>query len=229
MDVKSLFKSGKKTIKAFKIATGPTSDAKTDAKAGEESLEAWEAPVVAQPAQSTNLAVGLDDYKGEEELAMKPSVSWSNETAAPAAVEEKPMSASSYIPPSQRRAAEAAKSLPTLADAVKLTTAKPAAAGPTATGARPSRLVLTTSATKRAQEEEERKKEEDRKRKEAEKQARREELKAQMESQTAGQSSAALTGQSIKAAPLDQIYAKYVGRVKTGRKLTDPSSTAVSA
>ena len=61
VDVKSLFKSGKKTIKAFKIATGPATDAKTESKTVEESIEHWEAPQAAQVAPIP--AVGLEEFK----------------------------------------------------------------------------------------------------------------------------------------------------------------------
>jgi len=59
VDVKSLFKSGKKTIKAFKIATGP--ETKTDAKPTEESIEHWEAPAVVQTAPVAS--VSLEEFK----------------------------------------------------------------------------------------------------------------------------------------------------------------------
>jgi len=73
VDVKSLFKSGKKTIKAFKIAAGP---AKTEEKAADDSIEGWEtseAPAVAPIAN-----VALEEFKEEkQEEGLKAGVSWS--------------------------------------------------------------------------------------------------------------------------------------------------------
>jgi hypothetical protein len=228
MDVKSLFKSGKKSIKAFKIASAPTSDIKQDESKADGSLEAWEAPAVSQPAPTVNLKVDVEEYKAEETSApIVPTASWSVD-AVPEPMEEKVerVSSSTYVPPSQRRA-ELGKTMPTLAEASKtVSTGLKVAAKPSAGSvgglAGPPRLKLITSAAKKAQEDEERRREEERKRKEEEKQARKEALRAEMEKTTSGldsENSPVPVSNEIKAASLDKIYAKYVGRAKTGRKL----------
>jgi hypothetical protein len=249
VDVKSLFKSGKKTIKAFKIATGPAAEAKGEAKAAEESLEHWEAPAVAQVGPVPS--VGLEEFKyvkpsvyslvkhprsDDKDDSLKQSVSWTKEYVnlpdsfiifARTITEPEPEpvleTKSSYVPPSQRRA-EASKVLPTLAEAVlsapKPEATKQAASSVGAIGG-PTRLKLITSATKKAMEDEARQKEEERIRKEAEKQARREQLRAEMsKQQETKDESRSLASETIKAAPLDKIYAKYIGRAKIGRKLS---------
>lgn len=217
MDVKSLFKSGKKSIKAFKIATGPAQDSKEEGKPSDAPLEAWEAPAAAQAAPVVN--VGVDDYKAEkDQSAAKPSVQWSAEVATPEPVIEKTFSASAYVPPSQRRA-EVIRSMPSLAEAVKLAAPVPAKAAVSSAPGAPSRLKLVTAASKKAAEEEEKRKEEEKRVKEAEKQARKEQLKAEMERQVSVVSSTSAVSVEIKAASLEQVYAKYVGRAKLGRKL----------
>ena len=229
MDVKSLFKSGKKTIKAFKIATAPSSDSKDESKATEGTIEAWEAAAPVQPAPTVSISVDVEEYKAEVAApALSQTASWSVETPA-VVVEEKleRPSGSSYVPPSQRRA-EATKAMPTLAEATKgsLSGLKPtvSASGPVAGGA--PRLKLITSAQKKVIEEEERKKEEEKKKKDEEKNARKEELRAELErTATAAHEVAeavvipASSDSEIKAAALDKVFAKYVGRVKSGRKL----------
>lgn len=221
MDVKSLFKSGKKSIKAFKIASGPVTEAKEE-KSIPESLEAWEAPAPAKALQPVNINVGVDDYKAEEEQQnAKPGVSWTSEETTPVVEEAPLMNARAYVPPSQRRA-ETGRAMPSLSDAAKLASAstKPVPAAVPSVAGGPSRLKLITSATKKAQEEEEKRKEEDRKRKEAEKQARKEELRAQMErAVSAGSTSVTTEAAKIQPATLEQVYAKYIGRAKNGRKL----------
>jgi hypothetical protein len=234
MDVKSLFKSGKKTIKAFKISTGPAADAPADSKPTEGPLEAWEAPAVAQPVPTVSINVDVEEYKAQEAaVAAKPCTSWSAEE--PKTVEEPELkpTTSSYVPPSQRRA-ETARAMPSLAEAVQgipsaarptpipLRTASVSSAAPATAG--PPRLKLITASAKKAQEEEEKRKEEEKKQKEAEKQARKEALRAELERTTGAKSQeeVTVTGSAsgeIKAAPLDKIYAKYVGRAKIGRKL----------
>ena len=216
MDVKSLFKSGKKTIKAFKVSTGPSAETKEEVKLSETPLEAWEPANVTTPAPAVNVNVGVEDYKAEaDQSALKPAITWSQEDISSAAVVEEKPSISAYVPPSQRRA-ESSKAMPSVAEAAtKLSgsAVKPAAA--------PTRLKLITSASKKAIEDEERKKMEDKKRKEAEKQARKEELKVELGRQPLP-SAASLVAPSteiFKAAPMEEIYAKYVNRPKTGRKL----------
>lgn len=235
MDVKSLFKSGKKTIKAFKISTGPAAEAAVDSKPADAPLEAWEAPAPVQPAPTVSINVDVEEYKAQEApAAAKPSTSWSTEEPkAPEEPELKPTT-SSYVPPSQRRA-ESAKAMPTLAEAaqgvsaaakptpIPLRTASVTSAAPAAAG--PPRLKLITAAAKKAQEEEEKRKEEEKKQREAEKQARKEALRAEMERTAVSQPGeevavATSVSDEIKAAPLDKIYAKYVGRAKLGRKLS---------
>jgi len=122
--------------------------------------------------------------------------------------------------------------MPTLADAAfsvpKSATSKPAVAATTSTAASgPPRIKLITAASKKAAEEQARIKEEERLRKEAEKQARRDQLRAEMfkqeeESKQTVDEPTEKTDDSatIKAAPLDLIYAKYIGREKIGRKLS---------
>lgn len=248
VDVKSLFKSGKKTIKAFKVAGGPAPEAvaKTE-KSHEETMEHWEAAPVVVPATSSGMGVsmGMDDFKGESEesiSASKPTVSWKEPAAV---VEEKPkevISASAYVPPSQRRA-EAAKSLPSLEEVAKLASAQhpvrtTSTSAPTA--GTPSRLKLITSATKKAMEEEAKKKEEDKLKKEQEKQARKEQLKAEMGRQASSSVCVSLGQESsfsdvavesassktttIQAASLSDIYAKYVDRPKKGRTMVAVAS-----
>lgn len=225
VDVKSLFKSGKKTIKAFKVAGGPTSETnvKVD-KSGEETLEHWEAPVVEQPASAVGVSMGMDDFKGQSEeavVAAKTTVSWKE---AAAVVEEKPkevVSTSAYVPPSARRA-EAVKAMPSLEEVAKMSQPAKAsvpAAAPSV-GA-PSRLKLITSATKKAMEEEAKKKEDEKLRKEQEKLARKEELRAELERQASVATSheSAEPTASIQAGSLSEIYAKYVDRPKRGRKM----------
>ena len=227
MDVKSLFKSGKKSIKAFKIApSAETKDA--EAKPTEGGMESWEAAAPAQAAPTVNIKVDVEEYKAETVTATaSSSVSWAVEPAAEV-VEEKleKSSASAYVPPSQRRA-EATKAMPSLAEAVRTTSAglkptalKPAVSATSSTGA-PPRLKLITAASKKAVEEEERRKEEERKRKDEEKQARKEALRAEMERTVSvvEQVQTAEVSNEIKAAPLAEVYAKYVGRAKSGRKL----------
>jgi hypothetical protein len=232
MDVKSLFKSGKKTIKAFKISTGPTEGSKEESKGTDSPLEAFEAPAAAQAAPTVNITASVEEYKAEEETsALKSTVSWQASEVKEAPIETLDRQGSAYVPPSQRRA-EASKALPSLAEAVKgsgvaqkgapivLSRVSSAAATPAAGG--PPRLKLITSASKKAQEEEEKKKEEERKRKDEEKQARKEALKAEMERVASAGVSETKTEEStgeIKAAPLSEIYEKYIGRSKTGRKL----------
>ncbi len=233
MDVKSLFKSGKKTIKAFKIAAAPSADVKDDVRASEGTMEAWEAATPAQPAPTVNISVDVEEYKGETPAAtMSQTASWSVDAGADHAPEEKlerPTS-SSYIPPSQRRA-EAGKAMPTLAEAARAPGGglKPATLKPTistgAAAAGPPRLKLITSAQKKAMEEDEKKKEGERKQKEEEKLARKEALRVELE-----RTATAVTTQEIekpevtvsdeiRAAPLAKVYEKYIGRAKTGRKL----------
>jgi hypothetical protein len=219
MDVKSLFKSGKKSIKAFKIATGPVAEVDQD-KSTPDSLEAWETPAPIQPTETVK--VNVDDYKAEQAApAPKSAVSWQQETEKIVVEEPVAPPTSAYVPPSQRRA-ESAKAMPSLNEAAKITSAPArgtAAPASTASSGGPTRLRLITSASKKAMEEEEKKKDEERKIKEAEKQARKEELKAQLE-KTASAVSSDVSSEAIKAAPLDEVYSKYIGRAKTGRKLT---------
>lgn len=137
-------------------------------------------------------------------------------------VESKPTSA--YVPPSQRRAQAATGDLPTLAELSRAssTTTKPAAAASSGPSGGPTRLKLITAATKKAEEEEAKRKEEEKQKKEAEKQARREQLRAEMMKQpepVQETPQAEVSTSTIKAAPLDQVFAKYVGRPKNGRKL----------
>jgi hypothetical protein len=221
VDVKSLFKSGKKTIKAFKVAAGPSADANQTEKSAEDSLEHWEAPVVSQPSvAAVNLTVGMDDYKGQsDEAGMKPSVSWKE---AAAVVEEAPkevVSASAYVPPSQRRA-ESIKAMPSLAEVAKL--ASPAVQSKPTTPAPQGRLKLITAASKKAMEEEAQRKEEERLKKEQEKQARKEQLRADLERQASSAPSQVESmpeETTIKAASLSEIYAKYIDRPKKGRHM----------
>jgi hypothetical protein len=226
MDVKSLFKSGKKTIKAFKIA--PSAEgSQADSKGTEGTMESWDTATPVQPAPTVNIKVDVEEYKAETVTASAaPTVQWSVDTAPEPAAEEKIEKTSSYVPPSQRRA-EASKAMPTLSEAVQSTSGglkpsslKPAVSAPSAAVA-PPRLKLITAASKKAQEEEERKKEEERKRKEEEKQARKEALRAGMErtASIAEQAQTVSVSDEIKTAPLAEVYAKYVGRVKSGRKL----------
>ncbi len=73
VDVKSLFKSGKKSIKAFKIAAGPVS---TTEKAAEESIESWETSQATTVVPVVNVA--LEEFKQEQqEEGTKTAVSWS--------------------------------------------------------------------------------------------------------------------------------------------------------
>ena len=73
VDVKSLFKSGKKSIKAFKIAAGPVS---TEEKPTEETIENWEASQA--PAVVPVVNVALEEFKQEkQEEVAKSAVSWS--------------------------------------------------------------------------------------------------------------------------------------------------------
>lgn len=223
MDVKSLFKSGKKAIKAFKVSSGPAVDAKDESKPSDTPLEAWEAPSVPQPATAVNVNVDMEDYKAEiDQATLKPTVSWAQVAEEPVLVVEK-ASTSAYVPPSQRRA-ESAKAMPSVAEAVtKLSTGSLSKSGASVSGPAPTRLKLITSASKKAMEEEERKKVEEKKRKEAEKLARREELKADLQKNNTEslQHCEETVQQSlvIQAATLEEIYAKYANRVKTGRKL----------
>lgn len=221
MDVKSLFKSGKKTIKAFKVSSGPTSEVKDDQKPSDTPLEAWESPAITEPVKGNNLNVGVEDYKAEsEQSTLKPVASWSQEKEQQEVVIEERSSTSAYVPPSQRRM-DSAKAMPSVAEAATRLSATSSKAVPASTGPTPTRLKLITAASKKAIEEEERKKLEDRKRKEAEKQARREELKVEMERQVSLSLSEGVSSETIKAAPLEKIYAKYINRVKTGRKLVE--------
>ena len=73
VDVKSLFKSGKKSIKAFKIAAGPVS---TEAKTSEDTIESWETSQAPTVVPVVNVA--LEEFKQEQqEEGTKPVVSWS--------------------------------------------------------------------------------------------------------------------------------------------------------
>ena len=160
--------------------------------------------------------------RGEEEQQnLKPVVSWKAEPAEP--VKEAapaPVSSSAYKPPSQRRV-EGNVALPSLSEAVKVvpvvTTARPGTASTGSTG----RLKLITAASKKALEEEEKKKELERVEKEKEKQARKEQLKADLERQESAVSSSSAPPEkpTIQADSLEQVYAKYVNREKTGRRL----------
>ena len=222
MDVKSLFKSGKKTIKAFKVSSGPTSEVKDEHKPSDTPLEAWESPATTEPATGNNLNVGVEDYKAESEQSiLKPVASWSQEKEQQKemVVEEK-TSTSAYVPPSQRRM-DSAKAMPSVTEAATRLSATSSKTVSANTGPAPTRLKLITAASKKAIEDEERKKLEERKRKEAEKQARREELKVEMERQVSLSVSESVSSETIKAAPLEKIFAKYLNRVKTGRKLVE--------
>lgn len=237
VDVKSLFKSGKKTIKAFKVAGAPAADTAA-AKSAEDTLEHWDAPVadLAAPA-AVGVSMGVDDFKGEtQEAGGKPTVTW-KEAAAP--VEEaKPKSpvaaASAYVPPSQRRA-EATKAMPSLEEVARLSSAQQSTKTVAATSAAPvlggpTRLKLITSASKKALEDEAKKKEEEKAKKELEKQARKEQLRAEferaasagpLESASSQQSEPVSTHKTVQAGSLSEIYAKYVDRPKRGRKMVE--------
>jgi hypothetical protein len=165
----------------------------------------------------------------DEQESLKPAVSWKKDEQEEQKPAEPALPSNAYVPPSVRRAQAAVGSMPTLSDAVKLTkTASvgkpPLASSPvptaSATGA-PKRLVLITSAAKKAAEDEARKKEEERGAKEAEKAERREQLRLEMERtaskrETDTQSS---DGGAVVAAPIGEVYRKYINRPKTGRKL----------
>ena len=75
VDVKSLFKSGKKSIKAFKIAAGPAS---SEVKAQEDTIENWETHQSQSVVPAVN--VGLEEFKEEKQQDVpKSGVSWSKE------------------------------------------------------------------------------------------------------------------------------------------------------
>jgi|LauGreDrversion4_2_1035121.scaffolds.fasta_scaffold76207_1 hypothetical protein len=75
VDVKSLFKSGKKSIKAFKIAGAPAS---SEVKTQEETMENWETHQTQSVVPTVNVA--LEEFKEEKhEDAPKSGVSWSKE------------------------------------------------------------------------------------------------------------------------------------------------------
>jgi len=149
------------------------------------------------------------------------------ETAEPVAAPQA-KAPSAYVPPSQRRA-EASLAMPSLSELSRTSSSAAAPArttsGPGASAA--PRLKLITASTKKAIEEEAKRKEEEKQRKEAEKQARKEQLKAELAQQSLAanpQSSTDNSRQEIKAAPLDQIYAKYIDRPKIGRKLSSKAA-----
>ncbi len=241
VDVKSLFKSGKKTIKAFKISAGPVA---TEEKSQDETMENWETHQA--PSVVPTVTVALEEFKPEaQEETTKPGVSWtqayvylsqivyvrsSEETVEPVP-QQAPTRTSAYVPPSQRRA-EAALAMPSLSDLSRAASSNQGvvrATSAASSSVAPPRLKLITSAAKKAMEDEAKKKEEEKQKKEAEKQARKEQLRAELAQQTANTketTSRVAVDDSLpetKAAPLDQIYAKYIDRPKVGRKL---SSTA---
>jgi|LauGreDrversion4_2_1035121.scaffolds.fasta_scaffold76207_2 hypothetical protein len=134
---------------------------------------------------------------------------------------------STYVPPSQRRL-EASLGNPSLTELSRVSSSTTGPARTTSgTGAAPTRLKLITSTTKKAMEDEAKRKEEEKQKKEAEKMARKEQLKAELALQASGETRQGGEGSSrseIKAAPLDQIYAKYIDRPKSGRKLSSKAA-----
>jgi hypothetical protein len=76
-------------------------------------------------------------------------------------------------------------------------------------------------------EDEAKRKEEEKQKKEAEKLARKEQLKAELAQQASDSHQLGRDDSNrseIKAAPLDQIYAKYIDRPKIGRKLSSKAA-----
>jgi len=158
---------------------------------------------------------------------LTPVISRREESSEPATVAPtKPTSA--YVPPSQRRA-EAAVAMPSLSELSRASSSAtgPARAASGTASVAPPRLKLITASTKKAMEDEAKRKEEEKQKKEAEKLARKEQLKAELAQQTLEADrkvQAIASGSEIKAAPLDQIYAKYIDRPKVGRKLSSKAA-----